>query len=168
MVKFDKDGVVDFYDPFGNKLELAKEIATPVDLDGKAVLNNYIEALGGIKKMIEVKTVKMVAGMNLMGQDFEMTIIKKAPNLYYQTMGNESMTIQEQVFDGTKAKMSGMGGSQIITEGEELDAIKKEVQVSNNQQNERESYGSKVHLGGYGQVGFSDGNSTNSRFNQVQ
>tara|TARA_R110002111_G_scaffold43425_6_gene79352 strand:- start:4600 stop:4938 length:339 start_codon:yes stop_codon:yes gene_type:complete len=50
----------------------------------------------------------------------------------------------------------------------EVDAIKKEVQVSNNQQNERESYGSKVHLGGYGQVGFSDGNSTNSRFNQVQ
>jgi zinc protease len=127
LVKFDKDGVVDFYDPFGNKLELAKEIATPVDLDGKAVLNNYIEALGGIKKMNEVKTVKMVAGMNLMGQDFEMTIIKKAPNLYYQTMGNESMTIQEQVFDGTKAKMSGMGGSQIITEGEELDAIKKEA-----------------------------------------
>jgi hypothetical protein len=50
----------------------------------------------------------------------------------------------------------------------EVDAVKKEVQVSNNQQNERESFDSKVHLGGYGQVGFSDGNSTNSRFNQVQ
>jgi predicted Zn-dependent peptidase len=124
---FDGNGEIDFYDAYGNKVDMSAS-AAPVDMTAEDVVIRHIEAVGGMEKMAGVQSIKMVAGMNLMGQDFEMTILQK-DGKFYQKMGNESMTIQEQVFDGEKAKLSGMGGSQMITEGEELEAIRKEARM---------------------------------------
>ena len=126
LLVFDGDGVIDYYDAYGNKVEMSQASA-PEDVNAESVIRQYIAATGGEAKMNEVTSLRTVAGMNLMGQDFEMVVIKKHPGKLYQRMGNASMTIQEVAFNGQKMKMSGMGGSQVITEGEEFEAIKKEA-----------------------------------------
>lgn len=123
----DNDSKIDFYDAFGNLMEVSTS-ASPVNLTAEGLLNKHIEALGGVDNMEKVVSIKMIAGMNLMGQDFEMTMLRKEGKLY-QKLGNESMVVQEQVFDGQKAKMGGMGGSQLITEGAEFEAIKQEAKL---------------------------------------
>jgi len=51
---------------------------------------------------------------------------------------------------------------------EELQAVKKDVEVAKSEQSEWKNYDSRVHLGGYGAVGFSYDDNENDRFNQVQ
>jgi zinc protease len=127
LLKFDSSGAIDYYDAYGNKVEMSDE-AAPSDMTAEGLINSHIEALGGKANMEKVNAIKMVAKMSLMGQDLEMTMIRKEGK-FYQKMGNASMTIQEQVYDGEKAKMGGMAGTKMITEGEELEAIKNEAKL---------------------------------------
>ena len=128
LLAFDDSGAIDYFDAYGNKLDMRKADA-PEDLTAEKVVRDYVDAIGGEARMKEVKTLRMVAGMNLMGQDFEMVMIRKAPGKFYQKLGNASMMLQEQVFDGQKLKMSGMGGSQVVTEGAEFEAMKREAKM---------------------------------------
>lgn len=127
LVVFDESGEIDFYDAYGNKVDMSTTEA-PVDMTAESIIQKHIDAVGGAEKMEKVNSIKLLAEMNLMGQEFEMLMIRKN-GMFYQKMGNESMTIQEQVFDGEKAKVGGMGGSQVITEGEELDMMRKQAMM---------------------------------------
>jgi predicted Zn-dependent peptidase/outer membrane lipoprotein-sorting protein len=127
LQRFDDSGTVDYYDPFGNMVEMKNE-AAPSDMTAVAVIENHISAIGGKANMDKVRSIKMVAGMSIMGQDLEMVMIRK-DGKYYQKMGNQNLTIQEQIFDGEKAKVKSMAGNKDITEGPELDAIKKEAKL---------------------------------------
>ncbi len=51
---------------------------------------------------------------------------------------------------------------------EEVQELKKEVQVTRANQDEWKTYDSKVHLAGYAAVGYSDNSLDNDSFNQVQ
>ncbi len=126
LLKFDSDGVIDFYDPYGNKIKNVKvevsENVSPTD-----IINAYLDAIGGTKKLSNVKTISTKATANLMGQDITVETQKSAEGKYAMRMSMRGMTMQEQRFDGKKGMFSQMGQKQIIEEGDELEDMRGEA-----------------------------------------
>ena len=123
LKQFDSDGEIDFYDAFGKKLEM-KEGNLPEGLDGKKVVTDYLTALGGMDKLNEVKSMVTKMSMEVMGQVASMEMGQKDNKMFYSEMSMGGNLIQAQRFDGVKAVVGGMGQSQTITEGKELEAMK--------------------------------------------
>jgi len=125
LVRFDSDGVVDFYDPFGKKLEV-QDTPMPDGIDAATIIGDYVDALGGADKLNSVKTLVMKMSADIMGQPAGMETGTKDNNMFYMEMSMGGNIMQEQRYDGTKAKVGGMGQSQVITEGPELAAMKEQ------------------------------------------
>ncbi len=123
LVKFDADGVIDYYDAFGNLLEIPDAVL-PDDVTAKTVINKYISKVGGADKWNAVKTMEQHYGMEIMGMNASVDIYKKAPNKAAMKIGTDAMVFQEQKFDGTKAFESQPGAANTFTEGPKYDQIK--------------------------------------------
>lgn len=110
---FSPMGKVNSYDVYGNEVkDLTK--AMPMGMTAEKVLENYINAIGGKKKISGVKSIKSVlTGDTQMGQ-MSMTTVTVAPDKFAMMIGAGGMTIQQIVVDGNKGKTSGMGGSKDI------------------------------------------------------
>ncbi|NNE13979.1 MAG: insulinase family protein [Saprospiraceae bacterium] len=128
LVQFDADGELEFFDNFGNKLEM-KETALPSDINGEVVINDYINKLGGKAKIEGLESLELHFSMSMMGQSMGIDQYYQKPNSFYMKVGNEQMVMQEMKFDGTKAAMSGMGGSQTASEGPIYDQAKAQSKM---------------------------------------
>ncbi|MCF7859596.1 MAG: insulinase family protein [Candidatus Cloacimonetes bacterium] len=122
LKQFSPAGKVDYYDIYGGEYDPnVKELPAGLTVDD--VINKYIEVIGGrenIEKVVD-RTTKMKGQV----QTFEInvTISQKVPNMYYFNLDAGVMK-QEQKFDGERAVVTGMGGSEL--EGEQLEAMKIE------------------------------------------
>ena len=125
LKKFDSDGVIDFYDPFGKKLE-DKKVEISSDVTAVGVINDYIEAIGGTSKLNSVKSMHMSMKTNLMGQEATFETYQMSPDKFAMKINMMGMTVQEQKYDGTKAVQAQMGNKKVITEGKELESMKKQ------------------------------------------
>lgn len=139
LVKFDGDGEIDYYDAFGNKLEM-NDSALPADVNADVVLNDYYNAIGGKEKLGMVKTMEMHYGMDLMGQKLSVNMYKKSPNKFAMKIGNDQMVMQEMKFDGTTAFAGGMGGNQKATEGPVFDQAKAQAVMFEQMEYDKEGY----------------------------
>lgn len=113
LKKFSTDKTVNYYDVNAEKYNpSAKKI--PAGITAMSVLNNYIKAIGGEKKLLAVKDRKTVMKGKIQRFDFTLTIIQKAPNKYHSLMDAGVMK-QTQVFNGTKGNTSAGGRSRAMT-----------------------------------------------------
>ncbi len=113
LKKFSADKTVNYYDVNAEKYNpSAKKI--PAGITAMSVLNSYIKAIGGEKKLLAVKDRKTVMKGKIQRFDFTLTIIQKAPNKYHSLMDAGVMK-QTQVFDGTKGNTSAGGQSRAMT-----------------------------------------------------
>lgn len=125
LARFDSDGVIDFYDAFGNKIN-GQESAIPAGLDAKTVISDYIDAIGGLDNINSVKSIVSKYSADLMGQVASIETGQEDNNMFYMEMSMSGNMMMEQRFDGTQGSMGGMGQSQVVTEGPELDAMKEQ------------------------------------------
>lgn len=119
---FAQSGKVEFYDTYGQPV---KAITTPIPagVTAETVLRNYVNVIGGEANWKKIKDLKVVMGATVQNMALEQTIAKKAPNMFMsEAKINGSMTIQKVVYNGKKAKQSGMQGSKML-EGEELEEL---------------------------------------------
>ena len=128
LVKFDSDGVIDFYDAFGIKLEMSDD-AAPADLTAKDVISDYLAAIGGKDKLMNLKSMEQTLKMNMMGQEATIMSFQQAPDKFAMKINAMGMTVQEQIFDGTKGLNAGMQGKQMVTEGPELEAMRDQAKM---------------------------------------
>ena len=113
LKKFSIDGTVNYYDVNAEKYNpSARKI--PAGVTAMSVLNNYIKAIGGEKKLLAVKDRKTVMKGKIQKFDFTLTIIQKAPDKYHSFMDAGVMK-QTQVFNGKKGSTSAMGQSRAMT-----------------------------------------------------
>ena len=115
LKQFDSDGEIDFFDAFGNKLEMM-DAALPEGLAGMKLVSDFINALGGMEKLKGVKTAVTKMSMEVMGQKASMEMGQKDNTMFYSEMSMAGQIMQEQRFDGTKATVAGMGQKQTITD----------------------------------------------------
>lgn len=103
-----KFGPVTFYDPYGNIVDPAK-LKLPPGMNAGKVIENYIEAIGGRERLMNVKDITYKMTADVMGNELEMDILKKDPNQMKLEVKMGPNVMTEQVFDGEKAKFVQMG-----------------------------------------------------------
>ncbi|MGB4960381.1 MAG: pitrilysin family protein [Saprospiraceae bacterium] len=123
--KFDSDGKIDFYDPFGKKLE-ESNMELSADISAQSVINDYLEAIGGMAKLKEVKSIYVAMKTSLMGQDALFETFKVAPDKFAMKINMMGSIVQEQKFDGKKGMTAQMGQKNVVTDGKDFDELKKQ------------------------------------------
>ena len=127
LKQFAANNTVQFYDLNANPVAAPETKAA--DISAEQVIDNYVKALGGAPAIEAITDYKLSATMNAMGQNMDMVIMFKAPHYSLFSMGMGEMVVQKMVFDGDSYKISGMGGAQEFTEGDEFEAAKAEAAV---------------------------------------
>lgn len=120
--KLKKFGEVKYYDIEGNSYVPSKASALPAGLTAEKVIASYIDALGGLKKIQELKTLKMVLKGTVPGQGVELvqTTTKSSPNKVLQETSMGGNVMQKGVSNGKELVISAMG------QNAPLDAATKE------------------------------------------
>jgi predicted Zn-dependent peptidase len=122
LKQFAANGEVQFYDNEANPIEAP--VVQQTDISAAQVIEAYVEALGGLQAIEAVTDYRITEEMNMMGQTLTTIKAFKQPHYTLEIVEMGGMLMQKQVFDGTKVKITGMGGEQELTEGEEFEAAK--------------------------------------------
>jgi zinc protease len=124
LIPFSASGEVEFFDPFARPLEDVALRPAPEGYTAETVIEKYIDAIGGRKKLENIQDMKMDMTASAMGMQFQMTNYQKAPHYSLQKMKMGDMVMQEVLFDGEKAVVASQMGRQEFTEGEEFEQMK--------------------------------------------
>jgi zinc protease len=127
LEKFSSTGEVEIFDAFGRPFKAPELDNTPSGVTLQTVLNNYLDAIGGAENMDLIQDFKQVIEIPMMGQVAVVRQYQKAPDKLRVETVFGGMTVQTQIFDGKKVKMSGMMGQQEFTEGPEFEATKMQA-----------------------------------------
>ena len=93
----------------------------------KQVLEKYVTAIGGKKKLETVKDLTYTLKGNMQGADLTQEIKRKAPDKFKTSMTAAGMgEMMTMVMDGKKLSMNMMGNSKTVSEGPELDVLKSQ------------------------------------------
>lgn len=122
--KLKKFSDVKYFDIYGETYVPTKASALPADLTAEKVIAKYIEAIGGEKKVKELKSVKTTAKGTIQGMEVTMLSSKKAGGKYLMELSVTGMgTLQKVVSDGKDISQE-MRGQKIP-----LDAGMKELSL---------------------------------------
>ena len=117
---------VNYYDRYANPVEKPVfKKAAPAGVTSKSVIENHIKAIGGEKKLSEVKSVSTIAKGSMQGMEITMTQKQTAKGQMMASLNGMGMELMKQVITPTMGYMSGQGQKQEL-KGEEL----KEAQAS--------------------------------------
>lgn len=116
--KLARFGTVSYLNKQAEVVEAPKVETVNSDITAADVINKYIAAIGGAKKLKEVKNVSIEMTSTMQGMEVSMMQIKAAPNKSKMTMTLPAMgmDLMEQVFDGEKAKIVAQGMEQPVSE----------------------------------------------------
>ncbi len=124
-------GKVTYYDTEGKVAEAPSE-PVPAGITAETVVNNYIDAIGGVKKLKKVKDITTKYDAEIAGAPMKIsaTITRKKPNMYKMEMVAAGMgTLMAQTYDGERAKTSGMQGEKVL-EGEDLEDMAQQAKFN--------------------------------------
>ncbi|WP_170110241.1 M16 family metallopeptidase [Flavilitoribacter nigricans] len=108
LARFDSDGEVNFYDAYGQKVEM-EEMGLPEDMSAQDVIDNYVAAIGGADKLQTIKDMTMQMSASIQGQNLETVIKRKAPDMMAMEMTVSGMTLMSQKYDGQQGKAVQQG-----------------------------------------------------------
>ena len=149
---FATDNTVQFYDMNANPV--AAPETKSADITAEQIIDNYVQALGGMTALEAVADYTITATMSMMGQNLEMSQIFKAPHYTLLSIGMGGMVVQKIVFDGVTLKMSGMQGNAEFTEGAEFEEMKANASICSEMDYIKNGFG--VIVGGIEEVNGSD------------
>ena len=149
LAKYSADGKVAYYDYAGKPVAATTAMAAPAGMTADDVFKKYIAAMGGEKAINGIQDIKITGTSTIQGMGITITEIKKAPGKYKQSVdvnqGGQSMTVQKQVFDGTKGYQEQQGQKAPIA-GDDLDEITQEADIASDLHGDK--YGVKRSLKG--------------------
>ena len=108
LVQFDDSGEISFYDAEGNLIE-KNDTALPLGLDGKTVIENYLNAIGSADQRASINSLSMEYGIEAMGSTLSMKMVYDRPDKFMMTMTTQGMEMSKQVLNGDKGYMAQMG-----------------------------------------------------------
>ncbi|WP_439130774.1 M16 family metallopeptidase [Polaribacter sp.] len=122
------DYVIKYFDKKGNPTEKPEmTMPIPEGVTAATVVDQYMEAIGGKDKVMEVKSVMTVANATIQGTPLVMTTKVAAPNkssLVVTVMGN---TMQKVIFDGS-AGYQEMQGRKMDMQAAQIEEAKASAQ----------------------------------------
>ena len=153
LAKYSADGKIDYYDYSGKSVVPTETMAAPAGLTADDVYKKYVAAMGGEKGINSVKDIKIVMTSEVQGTPLTITEMKKAPNMYKQmidvAMNGQKMTVQKQVFNGTKGYQEQQGQKKDMA-GDDLQEMTEQADLYSDLHPDK--YGIKRTLKGMEQV----------------
>lgn len=127
LKKFSKSGEVLYYDVDGKLYDPSKKLLpAPAGLTGDKVISNYIEAIGGVKKLRKIKDATIQAGATMQNMPISMDMYFKAPDKMLLQIGSGAMVFAKQIYNAGKGiSTSPMSGESKPIEGDELAGMKE-------------------------------------------
>ena len=115
-----------YYDKYANKTEKPNyEAEIPEGIDANAVLEKYIEAIGGKAKLDGVESYSMVAEAEMQGMKLELEMKKTTKDQFMQDVKVMGNSMSKQVLDGDSGYAVVQGQRKDLTP-EEIEKIKEE------------------------------------------
>ena len=108
---------INYFDKEGNSSS-KPDFSTPTGVTVESVLNNYLDAIGGMEKVAEVNAVSMLAEAEVQGMKLQMVSIQAKPNKMVQMMMMMGNTMMKMVFDGENGSVSQQGMTNPLPESE--------------------------------------------------
>ncbi|MDR1437292.1 MAG: insulinase family protein, partial [Candidatus Symbiothrix sp.] len=127
LLRFTGDNTIHYYDFDANPTEAP--VSIKADITAGEIIAAYTKALGGENAIDKISDYRMAGAINMAGQILSLTQAFKKPELSLTEIAMSGMTVQKMAFDGTTLHISGMQGSQELTEGEVFESIKAEAAV---------------------------------------
>ncbi len=121
-------GKVDLLDIEGNKATALKP--APEGVTAESVMTNYLNAVGGVKKLNSVKKVSLTYSMEAPGAPAPIIIesVQSKPNKYSMKVLMNGTVMQAMDYDGKKGTMSSMGNTMEL-EGPQLEDLKAKALI---------------------------------------
>jgi predicted Zn-dependent peptidase len=139
LKKFSADGKVSFYDMDANPVDAKSDATSGATSDAtsdtasntkpQAVIDRYLEALGGKAAIDKIEDCETVTETTVMGQTMEIRKIVKRPHFFLTTMSVGGTTVQKIVFDGKTVKLIAPGNEREFSEGKEFESLTSEASI---------------------------------------
>lgn len=94
-------GPVQYYDIYGEPYTPTTVEDLSGEIEVEQIIAKYLEALGGALKLSKIEDVTQVMKASMQGLDLQITSIRKAPNMSFETVKAGDMEFQKQIFNGT-------------------------------------------------------------------
>jgi zinc protease len=127
LKKFAKSGDILYYDTEGNLYDPSKKLKpAPAGMTADQVITNYVNAIGGAKKLKKIKDMSVKAETSMQGQTINFDTWVKAPDKMLFQVGSGAMVFAKQTYNAGKGVSSSpMSGETKPMEGEELAGMKE-------------------------------------------
>lgn len=128
LKKFAKSGEILYYDTDAKPYDPSKKLKpAPAGVTADQVINNYIVAIGGAKKLKKVKDVTINAGATMQNMPISLDMYTKAPDKFLLQVGSGAMVFAKQIYNAGKGiSTSPMSGESKPIEGAELASMKEQ------------------------------------------
>lgn len=118
-------GPINYFDAFGNPVE-SKAVGS--DVTAQQVIDNYLEAIGGVDKLKSVKDLTVRMSTTVQGMALEVINEQMEPGMMHMKVMMNGNAMQEVIYDGEKAKVSQMGNAQTL-EGEQAAGFETQAMI---------------------------------------
>ena len=109
-------GPIQYYDIYGEPYTpaTAEQLSGETSVD--QIIDDYFKALGGVEKLNSIDDLTQVMKASMQGMELQITSIRKAPNLSFETVEAGGMELQKQIFNGTEGVEVVQGQSNPLDE----------------------------------------------------
>ncbi|MEQ8624191.1 MAG: insulinase family protein [Vicingaceae bacterium] len=125
---FSPTGTIQFYDTYGNEAAETTLMDAPEGVTAEKVIEDYIAALGGEKKLKKVESISMDMSASMQGTPFNLNVVNVNGEKLLQTVQVNGMVVQKTVYNGETGQTSSPQGKTMMSE-EELADMKFETVI---------------------------------------
>lgn len=128
---FAKSGEITYYDTDGNIYDPnIKLTPAPDGITAETVINNYVNAVGGLKKIKKIKDLTMNASASMQGQTINFDTYIKSPDKSFMQIGSQGMVFAKQIYNAGKGvNVTPMSNETKPMEAAELASFKEQALV---------------------------------------
>ena len=118
---FSPTGTIQFYDTYGNEAAETTLMDAPEGVTAEKVIEDYIAAIGGEKKLKKVKSISMDMSASMQGTPVQLSVVNKDNEMMVQTVKVNGMVAQKTVYNGKAGQTSSPRGKAMMSEEELAD-----------------------------------------------
>ncbi len=129
LKKFAKSGEIQYYDIQGKWYDPSIRLKpAPEGVTVETVLNKYIDAIGGVKKIKKIKDITIQASATMQGMTLNLDQYIILPDKFMMQIGSGAMVFGKQIYNAGKgANVSPMQGETKPMEAAELETGKEQA-----------------------------------------
>ena len=94
-------GPVQYYDIYGDPYTPATAEDLSGELKAPEIVENYLNAIGGVDNLNKIEDITQVMKASMQGMELQITSVRKAPNMSFETVKAGEMEFQKMIFNGT-------------------------------------------------------------------